>query len=111
MIFYLSVNEEGHTKIAGTQAEAKAINPEYSQIEVPTDKTGLMGWIQQMLDETVNQVQGITEVTQATLPPEPVKESYTEKSVRFEEAWDGFPLKLKCHFASLAMEECRSILK
>lgn len=54
MIFYLTQNDEGYTRIVGTQVEAKKHGPTYSQIDIPTDKTGLMAWIQQMFDETIN---------------------------------------------------------
>lgn len=54
MIFYLAINDEGHTKIVGTQADAGKINKDFSQIDIPTDKGGLMAWVQQMLDELLN---------------------------------------------------------
>lgn len=54
MIFYLAVDAEGKTKLAGNQADAKALNKDFQQIDIPVDKTGLMAWIQQMLDETLN---------------------------------------------------------
>jgi hypothetical protein len=54
MIFYLAVDAEGHTKILGTQADAGKVNKDYSQIDIPTDKSGLMNWVQQMLDELLN---------------------------------------------------------
>lgn len=54
MIFYLTVDAAGHTKILGTQADAGKVNKDFSQIDIPTDKNGLMGWVQQMLDELLN---------------------------------------------------------
>lgn len=54
MIFYLAVDAEGKTKLAGNQIDAKALNKDFQQIDIPVDKTGLMAWIQQMLDETLN---------------------------------------------------------
>lgn len=54
MIFYLAIDNNNQTKIVGTQADAKALNPQFEQIDIPVDKAGLMAWIQQMLDETLN---------------------------------------------------------
>lgn len=55
MIFYLAVDAEGNTMLAATQADAKAINKDFQQIDVPANsKPDLMAWIQQMLDETLN---------------------------------------------------------
>jgi hypothetical protein len=56
MIFYLAIDNNNQTKIVGTQADAKALNPQFEQIDIPVDKVGLMGWIQMMLDETLNAV-------------------------------------------------------
>lgn len=55
MIFYLAIDSEGRTIIQSTQEAIKDINDkEYQKIDIPTDKTGLMTWVQQMLDETLN---------------------------------------------------------
>lgn len=54
MQFYLAISSDGQTKILGTQADAKAVNKDFEPIDIPTDKPGLMAWIQQMLDETLN---------------------------------------------------------
>lgn len=54
MIFYLAVGTDNMTKILGTQADAAKVNKDFVQIDIPTDKAGLMAWIQQMLDETLN---------------------------------------------------------
>jgi len=54
MICYLVIASDGSTKIVGTQGEAKALNKDFQQIDIPTDKPGLIGWIQQMLDEILN---------------------------------------------------------
>lgn len=41
------------------------------------------------------------------LPPPPAS---TITRADFDEAWFGFPLPLQCHYAALAMEECRAKL-
>ena len=45
MIFYTAV-EPGtlHTRIVGTQADARAINREFTQIDIPIGKPELMAW-------------------------------------------------------------------
>ncbi len=49
MIFYTAV-EPGtlHTRIVGTQADARAINREFTQIDIPTGKPELMAWANDM---------------------------------------------------------------
>lgn len=54
MQFYLAKDEDGRRIICGTQAEAKSINKDFSELEIPVDKPGLKAWVQQMLDETIN---------------------------------------------------------
>ena len=45
MIFYQAVDPATlHTTIIGTQADARAINADFTQIDIPTDKAGLMAW-------------------------------------------------------------------
>lgn len=63
MIFYLAVDSNGQTKILGTQADANKVNRDFSQIDIPTDKAGLMAWVQQMLDETINAMPAVTAPT------------------------------------------------
>ena len=55
MIFYTAV-EPGtlHTRIVGTQADARAINREFTQIDIPIGKPELMAWandMQRQIDE------------------------------------------------------------
>lgn len=49
MIFYTAV-EPGtlHTRIVGTQADARAINREFTQIDIPIGKQELMAWANDM---------------------------------------------------------------
>lgn len=45
MIFYTAVDPGTlHTSIVGTQADARAINRDFTQIDIPTGKTELMAW-------------------------------------------------------------------
>lgn len=79
MIFYLAVDDKGDTKIVGTQAEAKAINKGFQQIDIPVDKAGLMAWVQQMLDETLNTGGGHPPASLSPAKPEgPIAEVISE---------------------------------
>lgn len=55
MIFYTAVKPGTlHTRIVGTQADARAINREFTQIDIPIGKPELMAWandMQRQIDE------------------------------------------------------------
>ena len=110
MIFYLVETETGH-RVYKTQAEAKSVSKDYIQIDVPTDKDGLLATLQEfytMLDtvraETLeNKPESISQNPEPTIPLIPTKQ-------QFEDAWDKFPLALQLHYAALAMEEARDRL-
>ncbi len=51
MIFYKAKAEDGHIVIAGTQADARAVNKQFEQIDIPTDKAGLLALAQSWCDE------------------------------------------------------------
>jgi len=80
VIFYLATDNLGKTHIVGTQAEARVINTDFQQIDIPTDKAGLMAWVQQMLDETVNaaDLQSAEEAQPLKPAPEVIKETLME---------------------------------
>lgn len=99
MIFYLANNQ-----LAGTQAEAKALDKNFEQVDVPTDKPGLMAYINELMGrEHPQQVEEFV----PSPPPAPV----IPKSIQFEDQWDDFPLALKLHYAASAMEDARDTLK
>lgn len=50
MIFYTAINDEGRTILCGTQADAKAINKDFQQIDIPVDKHGLQAFVQESLN-------------------------------------------------------------
>lgn len=51
MIFYTAIAEDGTTQLRGTQADARAVNKQFEQIDIPTDKAGLMDFVQQLYAE------------------------------------------------------------
>lgn len=50
MIFYLATETTGRKVLFGTQVDAKKLDKNYGQIDVPVDKKGLMEAIQETLD-------------------------------------------------------------
>lgn len=51
MIFYKSKAEDGRMVITGTQADARAVNKQFEQIDIPTDKAGLLAFAQRWADQ------------------------------------------------------------
>src|SRR5690606_17061023 len=41
----------GHRQLRGTQADARAVNKNFEQIDIPTDKAGLMAFVQALYSE------------------------------------------------------------
>jgi hypothetical protein len=73
MIFYTALDERGHKQLRATQADAKAVNRVFEQIDIPTDKTGLREFVQQLYaraDELSDQiVEGGEELPASDWPP------------------------------------------
>jgi hypothetical protein len=51
MIFYLARNAEGKRILETTQVKAKAVSKDFQQIDVPVDKEGLRGALQELISE------------------------------------------------------------
>lgn len=51
MIFYRAIDAAGKLRLATTQIDAKKINKEYDQIDVPVDKPGLHAFLSELLDQ------------------------------------------------------------
>lgn len=51
MIFYTAIADDGTTQLRGTQADARAVNKNFEQIDIPTDKAGLMAFVQELYAE------------------------------------------------------------
>lgn len=102
---------------AGTQVEAKADGKGWQLEEVPTDKYGLIDY----LNKLVHKGSGLPPFApEPVAPPTPEERkfltdgprpvSYTDQSVAIDEVWDKLPLARKLHFAALAMEDARAQL-
>lgn len=85
----------------GTQADARKLDRGFIHVEVPTDKEGLIAYLNGLAGEAPQS------------PPPAAPPPATDRShhpLTFDDAWDGFPLARKLHFAALAMEEARDTL-
>lgn len=61
MIFYHALDTNGHLHILGTQADARAINKDFRQVDIPTDKAGLQAELQRLytyIDELKDKIGG-----------------------------------------------------
>lgn len=101
----------------GTQVEAKRDGKGWQAEIVPTDKTGLIDYLNKLkFGDCVDMIEPeqppLTEDEQETphsfrQPMAQPAPGYTEHSVAIDDAWEGLPLARKLHFAALAMEEAR----
>lgn len=51
MKFYRAIDAAGKLRLATTQVGAKAINKDFDDIDVPTDKPGLHAFLSELLDQ------------------------------------------------------------
>lgn len=98
---------------AGTQADAKAKGNGFTEVDVPTDKAGLIDYLNGMVDEarglTTDRAADMAFGPIPTAPkPAAAPPSYADQSVAIDDAWDALPLARKLHFAALAMEDARA---
>lgn len=119
MIFYIATDPKGFRILKGTQAEAKAISKDFSQIDIPTDKAGLMAAIQELLTladaATLNQNTAPSEIPQEPAP-EPKTETLpvanpVEELLKFQQevsdGWDNLPIGLRSDLVCRFMEDVR----
>jgi hypothetical protein len=107
MRLYRSDDMMAAVQWAGTQDEAARLWGRncWELVEVPTDKPGLLAWLNAWGDRPANK---------APVPivePAPPSSSYAAQSVAIDDAWEGLPLARKLHLAALALEEARAQLK
>lgn len=140
MQYYLATDEKGHRHLHTVATEAKAVDKNFVSIDIPTNKDGLKAAVQELLTEADNlrdQAKAIEIGTNVLMGDQPVElseearealhdigpvseaidfvtnkgaNSYTEQSVKIEEAWAAMSLALQLHFASLALERAREEL-
>lgn len=94
----------------GTQAEAKALTKDFAALEVPTDKEGLITYLNsiiaaQHIDTPDRVVKDINDdVREFTGNPV----SYAERSVAIDETFHGLPIEHQLTLTSLALENART---
>lgn len=108
MKFYEVETDEG-PRLVGTQLDAKKFTKHARTVEIPTDKEGLMKYVNELRAFAV--AEGELNV-EATIAKEPAtaKTGYTEWSVGLDEAFDKLPLAHKLDFAAKAMEAAREAI-
>lgn len=126
MKFYVVKTDAGR-QLQSTQAEAKAIDPRFERIDIPTDHDGLKSLVQGLWDEIETLRRGIPSVSPgedlperdedaAPTPPStanlPAREvPYAVQSMTFEEGFAAMPLALQLHYSALATENARKQIK
>lgn len=101
----------------GTQAEAKAaakegdvkFDAEQDTVEVPTDKEGLIGYLNRL--SSAIERDPIDEFETVVERHDPPVEVIRDNPLQFDDAWEQFPLAKKLHFAALACEDAREAIK
>lgn len=114
MKLYLVNDSNGNAlRFEGTQADAKSAaklaEGDFEQFEVPTDKPGLIEFL-----NTGNPLIGqpsedsYTTVVERQDPQVP---SSTDVSIAIEDAWDELPLATQLSYAARAVEDARDKIK
>lgn len=119
--------DQGRRTVHTTVSDAKAIDPNFISIDIPTDKPGLMEWYQQQLDaedakneaadEAVTDADHEDAVETAEAAPAAASGEITaaailalpsnELSILVEEIFDSLPIMTQLHYGSRAIEEAR----
>ena len=106
MIFYFMQDAQGYRHVASTQAEAKEINKDFNQVDVPIDKAGLHAFLTELLMEQNDLIDKLRhQINDKPIPkPEPKKQSYTEFSVQIDEVFGNLPLAHQLSLALIALD-------
>lgn len=103
----------------GTQAEAKKLDRDFTQVEVPTDKEGLINYLNANFahadvdfDEVYadKPVKDVNEDLHPERAPRAAEPAYTAQTLDLDEQWESLPLARKLHFAALAVEDARTLV-
>lgn len=114
MLFYVAVNQKGFRQVCKTQAEAKAIDKDFIQLDIPTDKDGLRDAVQELLtlvDAVVAQQSQEAEITpqRPQIEPQALPPAQTPLQFRemVENQWQNQPLAWRIDLMMQTAEECR----
>jgi len=92
----------------GTQDEARKINKTFEQVEVPTDKAGLIEYLNGLRQQGVeDEFAVVVERNDPPVAPTGSLPNYADWSSNLEDQWEKLPLAHKLHFAALAVEDAR----
>jgi hypothetical protein len=96
---------------ADAKAQAKATGTPYEEVDVPVDKAGLMAFLNRhRVGAAAPPVLYSGPPVLSVSPPSGIV-SYSDQSIAIDDAWEELPLARKLHFAALAMEDARSLVK
>lgn len=93
----------------GTQAEAKKIDREFEEVNVPTDKDGLIAYLNTVATSThpaLVREDEFETVVERQDPP-----VHTTPVADLDELFEAAPLARQLHFAALAVEAARVSIK
>lgn len=93
----------------GTQADARAINKQFDEAEVPVDKAGLIDYLNRYTP--IGFLQSEDEFTTVVERQDQPMPSYADRTIAIDEVWEALPLARKLHFAAMAMEDARTALR
>ena len=127
MKFHVARNGEGRRIVHTVAAEAKAEDPGYVSIDIPTDKPGLQTWYQDQLDEidatssnTSPEADGESEPAGATPPVPSASGAVTadlimamppdQRAMLIEDLFDKLPTMTQLHYGARAIEEARDAI-
>lgn len=85
----------------GTQADARKLDKEFSEVEVPTDKPGLMAFLNAMVAVSGDEFETVVERHDPPI-------SCTDQSVGGDDWFSGIPVEHQLTLTQLALENARS---
>lgn len=82
MIFYIATDENNRRHLVGTQADARAINKDFEQVDIPTSKEELRQFVQDLFDRA-DRIQAHAPTERDEIPvfdaPEPIVERVVQE--------------------------------
>ena len=108
MKFYLC-RVDGRRRLLTRQDEAKAADPSFEKFDIPVDQEGLKAFVESLSDQ-IDEAPAQDLVANSE-PERESSPSYSDITVKLEEVWENLPLAMKLHFAALAVEDAREIIR
>lgn len=92
----------------GTQAEAKALTKTFAALEVPTDKEGLITYLNSIIAaQHIEDPDRVVKDVNDDIAPER-SPSYAERSVEIDEVFENLPIEHQLTLTALALENART---